>query len=309
MDWIELAVAADPEAVEAVADRLRKVGQGVALDVPFTQASPYDDPVEDPTRPVIVKTYVRDDPDVPRIWQEVERDLWHIGRLRSVEPLPMRRIAEEDWATAWKEFFPIVAVGKSFVIVPAWKRYARNPDQIAIRLDPGMAFGTGTHPTTRLCLCAIESLVHRGTKVLDVGTGSGILAIAAALRGAERVIGLDIDPLAISAARANVRLNRLGRLVRVYSAGPDAPGAWRRCAPFDRVLANITSRENSRLAASFAGLMGRESRLIASGILTRDAEAVVAAFRVAGLEVCARQEEGDWTALVARQGLEPYAGR
>src|SRR5207253_122137 len=97
--------------------------------------------------------------DAPRIWAEIEQDLWHLSQLRSIEPLPMRRIAEEDWATAWKEFFPIVPVGKSTVIVPAWKRYKRKPGEVSIRLDPGMAFGTGTHPTTKLCLTALEDLL------------------------------------------------------------------------------------------------------------------------------------------------------
>jgi ribosomal protein L11 methyltransferase len=237
----------------------------------------------------------------------------------------MRRIAEEDWATAWKEFFPIVPVGKSTVIVPAWKRYKTKAGEIAIRLDPGMAFGTGTHPTTKLCLTALEEVfqptdgldplplgggrVREGVKfpsnILDVGTGSGILAIAAALGGAERVIGLDIDPVAISAARANVRLNRLGRRVRFYSSGPDAAGTWRRYAPFDLILANITARENSRLASAYVGLMAPDARLIASGILTRDAETVAVAFAQAGLQVLERQDEGEWTALISTIAPSP----
>src|SRR5205823_4052056 len=108
---------------------------------------------------------------------------------------------EEDWANAWKSFFPVLHVGRRTVIVPAWRRHRRRGDEIAVRLDPGLAFGTGMHPTTRMCLIAVEELVEVGNRVLDVGTGSAILAIAAARLGASEVIGLDIDPVAVSTAR------------------------------------------------------------------------------------------------------------
>jgi ribosomal protein L11 methyltransferase len=220
----------------------------------------------------------------------------------------VRRIAEEDWANAWKAFFPVLHVGDRTVVVPPWRRYRRptggtGADEIIVRLDPGLAFGTGTHPTTRLCLQAVEALITSGQRVLDVGTGSGILAIAAARLGAD-VVALDVDPLAVTAARANVRRNRVARRVRVSEGSPDAlfstaegEPSTKSAASFDVILANITARVNAALAPFLAPRLAPAGRLVASGILAESAELVVAAYAQLGLEVAARAQEGDWVAL------------
>ena len=250
MDWLEIAVAADAEAVDAVAEVLRPWGRGVAIEEPFVQPRVDEDPEYDPGRRAVVKTYILDDDAAPEACRRIDEALWHLGQLRAIEPLGTRRIAEEDWANAWKPYFPVLRVGESTVVVPAWRRYRRQPNERIVRLDPGMAFGTGMHPTTRLCLMAVEQLVRPGCRVLDLGTGSGILGLAAARHGAEKVLALDLDPLAVEAARKNVRLNRLGRVMKVLEgtlSSDQKEGAT--FGEFDVILANITAA-GSRDASS-----------------------------------------------------------
>ncbi len=213
-------MSADEEAVEAVAEVLRAHGRGVAIDQPFVQPRIDEPPRPDPTRRAVVKTYVPQDAAAEEARSQIEQALWHLGQLRTIEPPEVRVIAEEDWANAWKAYFPVLHVARRTVIVPAWRRYRVRDGEVALRLDPGMAFGTGMHPTTRLCLAAVEERVRPGARVLDVGTGSGILAIAAARYGAREVIGVDVDPIAVAAARVNVKLNRLGKTVKIYAGNP-----------------------------------------------------------------------------------------
>jgi len=220
MMWLEISVSADEEAVEAVAEVLRTYGRGVAIDEPFIQPRIDEPPLPDPSRRAVVKTYLPQDAAAEEARSRIEQSLWHLGQLRAIEPPEVRVIAEEDWANAWKAYFPVLHVAAHTVIVPAWRRYRPHDGEVALRLDPGMAFGTGMHPTTRLCLSAIEELVRPGARVLDIGTGSGILAIAAARHGAREVVGVDSDPVAVAAARANVKLNRLTRIVQIYEGNP-----------------------------------------------------------------------------------------
>lgn len=298
MDWLEVAVAADDEAVEAVAEVLRAHGHGVAIEEPFIQTRLDDPPLRDPSRRPVLKTYLPDDGSAPEARRQIEESLWHLGQLCAVEPPSIRRVAEEDWANAWKAFFPVLQVTSQIVVVPAWRRYRRRPGEVTVRLEPGLAFGTGMHPTTRLCLLAAERLMRPGSRVLDVGTGSGILAIAAARLGARRVVALDIDPQAVAAARANVRRNRLGGVVEVVE-GTLGLAADEQHSGFDLVLANLTARTNTKLAPSFAAALRPSGRLVASGILEDSVDVVAEACTRVGLAVVERQAEGDWVALVA----------
>ena len=300
MDWLELSVAADDEAVEAVAEVLRSYGRGVAIEEPFLQPRVDDPPERDPSRRAVVKTYVQDDAAAPGALHRIEEALWHLGQLRTIEPLATRRIAEEDWANAWKPYFPVLRVGDSTVVVPAWRRHRRRPGEHVVRLDPGMAFGTGMHPTTRLCLAAIEQFVRPGDRVLDVGTGSGILAIAAARHGAGEVVAVDVDPLAVEAARHNIRLNRLGRVVTVYEGtvaiGPAGGPAF---GCFDLIVANITAQVIASLAPQLAASLAPGGRIAASGILEDRVDMVAGAFAASGISVLDSRMEGDWAAIIA----------
>ena len=303
--WLELAVEADLEAVETVSEILGRVASG------GTTVEPAFDLVEeglgariDPTRPAVVRGYVpaRDPGQAEAAAAEVAEALGHLQAfgLRSIGDLRTRIVLEEDWADAWKAYFPVLRVGRRLVIRPTWRRHRRAPDDVVVAMDPGMAFGTGLHPTTRLCLAALEPLADDGTlagaRVLDVGCGSGILAIAAVRLGAADAFGVDTDPIAIEATASNARRNRLGRRVsaRVGSLPSGEP-------PFDVVLANLIAGVLVPLAPALHDELRPGGTLVASGIFIDREDEVRGAFEAAGMSVEDRTAEGDWVALRARR--------
>jgi ribosomal protein L11 methyltransferase len=216
--------------------------------------------------------------------------------LRPIGDVRTSVVDEADWATAWREHFHILHLGRRLVVKPSWRKHQREGDQVVIDLDPGMAFGTGLHPTTRLCLLALESTADRGPigRVLDVGCGSGILSIAAVKLGATRALGVDIDPVAVQATLANAKHNRLGKRVRAREGTiPSGEG------PFDLVLANLIAGVLVEHATTLASEMAEGATLIASGIFRDREPEVVRAFQGAGLRVTGRWAESDWVALGA----------
>jgi ribosomal protein L11 methyltransferase len=301
--WLELSVEADLEAVESVSEILGRVAAG------GTTVEPAFDLVDeglgarvDPSRPAVVRGYVpaRDVAAAEAAVAEVSEALGHLQAfgLRPIGEMRTRIIHEEDWAAAWKTFFPVLRIGRRLVIRPTWRRHRRRPGDVVLALDPGMAFGTGLHPTTRLCLAAIEALADRagidGARVLDVGCGSGILAIAAVRLGAATAVGVDTDPIAIEATDANARRNRLARRIRARVGS--LPSGER---PFDVVLANLIAGVLVPLSPDLHDEVRPGGTVVASGIfIDREAE-VRAAFEAAGLKVTERTGEGEWVALAA----------
>jgi len=301
--WLELSVEADLEAVEAVSEILGRVASG------GTTVEPAFDLVDeglgarvDPARPAVVRGYVpaRDASAAEAAAADTAEALGHLQAfgLRTIGELRTRIVHEEDWAEAWKAYFPVLRVGRRLVIRPTWRRHRREPADVVLALDPGMAFGTGLHPTTRLCLAALEVLADlgevEGARVLDVGCGSGILAIAALKLGATDAYGVDTDPIAIESTLANARRNRLTRRIqaRVGSLPSEQP-------PFDLVLANLIAGVLVPLAAALRDELRPGGTLLASGIfIDREAE-VAAAFEAAGLSIRERSVEGEWVALTA----------
>lgn len=303
--WLELAVEADVEAVEAVSEILARVATG------GTTIEPAFDLVDeglgariDPSRPAVVRGYVpaRDAAAAEAARATVSEALGHLQAfgLRAIGDLRTRLVNEEDWASTWKAHFPVLRVGRRLVIRPTWRRHRRRPGDVVLALDPGMAFGTGLHPTTRLCLAALEPLAADGrlaeARVLDVGCGSGILAIAALRLGAATALGVDTDPIAIESTMANARRNRLVRRMaaRVGSLPSDA-------GPFDVVLANLIAGVLVPLAPGLRDALRVGGALVASGIFIDREDEVRAAFDAVGLVVVERSAEGDWVALEARR--------
>src|SRR6185436_19377794 len=204
--WLELSVAADIEAVEAVSEILGRVAPvGTSVEPAFELVEEGLGARVDATKPAIVRAYLAADDaaSVARAVAEASEALGHLQAfgLRPIGELTTRVVRDADWAEAWKEYFPVLRVGRRLVIRPTWREHEALPGDAVVALDPGMAFGTGLHPTTRLCLAAIERVADRGglegARVLDVGCGSGILAIAALRLGAVEALGLDTDPIAV----------------------------------------------------------------------------------------------------------------
>lgn len=301
--WLEVAVEADIEAVEAVSEIIGRVATG------GTTVEPAFDLVDeglgarvDPTRPATVRGYVpaRDAAAAEAAVAEVSTALDHLSAfgLRPIGPLRTTIVHEEDWADAWKAYFPVLRIGRRIVIRPTWRRHRRQPDDVVLALDPGMAFGTGLHPTTRLCLAALEVADDRGAvagaSVLDVGCGSGILAIAAIALGADQALGVDTDPIAVEATVANARRNRMARRIHAREGSLPVDGG-----PFDLVLANLIAGVLVPLAPELCEALRLGGTLLASGIFIDRESEVRGAFEAVGLRITDRSDEGDWVALTA----------
>ena len=280
--WLEISVPSHPEGVEAVSEILDRVGyNGIAVDVPI-----------EAERPHAVKAYLVYDHGAR--WK-VRRVKEAIGRLRAFGLGPLgkvevRRIVDEDWLESWKARSTPIRVGP-FIVRPSWSE--ASDDGIELVLDPGMAFGTGLHPTTRQCLEAVGELSLAGRTVLDVGTGSGILAVAAAKRGAARVVGVDTDPRAVRAAAENARRNAVRVEVGEGSAA-QVEGT------FDAVLANLVADVLVSMAADLRARLAAGGTLVCAGIVQEKEERVAAALAAAGLRVVGRDQREDWVRLEVR---------
>jgi ribosomal protein L11 methyltransferase len=301
--WVEISVEADNEAVEAVSEILGRVAPtGTSVEPGFELVDEGLGARVDATRPAIVRAYLEaTDPEVvERTIDEVTQALSHLQvfDLRPIGEVTTRLVDEADWAEEWKRHFPVLRVGRRLVIRPTWRRHRAARDEVVLALDPGMAFGTGLHPTTRLCLAGLEGLADRGAldgrRLLDVGCGSGILAIAGVRLGAASALGVDTDPIATEATIANARRNRIGDRIRTQVGSlPTGKG------PFEIVLANLIASVLVRLAGDLRAELAPGGTLLASGIFAdREAE-VRDAFEAAGLRVTERLADGDWVALEA----------
>lgn len=270
---------AHAEAVEAVSEILTRVGyNGIAIEEPLEPS---------PDAEHLVKAYLIHDAAARGRVRRVREALGHlqafglgpIGRLR------LRRVEDEDWLESWKAAFTPLRIGR-FLVRPTWS--AADPgDAIVLALDPGMAFGTGLHPTTQQCLRALSTLAVAGKRVADIGTGSAILAIAAAKRGAASVIAVDIDEASLRAATENVVRNQVDVMVGRGSAA-DVPGAC------DLVLANIVAPVLQRIAPDLARCTAPGGTLVTAGIIAAAEHETALVFAAAGFLRCGRDQDGDW---------------
>ena len=284
--WLEIAVPAHAEAVEAVSEILSRVGyNGIAVEVPLERGAGADH---------TVKAYVVEDADAFAKVSDVRDALGHLQAfgLGPIGELVARRVDDKDWLESWKAEFVPIRIG-AFLVRPTWSESIVG-EGVELVLDPGMAFGTGLHPTTQQCLEALSTLPLGGKSVLDVGTGSGILAIAAAKRGASPVVAVDTDTLAVDAARENAVRNGVAIPVAAGSAA-DVPGR------FDVVVANIVSPVLQQIASHLAARLASGGTLLVAGISVPAERATREALGSARLGVLDRTVRDDWVALALRR--------
>jgi ribosomal protein L11 methyltransferase len=300
-NWLELSVEVDSEAVEPVSELMSRhaYGQGVAVYEQYRQDPDGDNLAPDPTRPVKIVAYLPSGAETEQQVRRIEEGLWHLRHLGNVGTLEQAERPEEDWANAWKEHFHVLRIGERFVIRPTWRAYEPEPNDLVIDLDPGMAFGTGHHPTTELCLRWLESLPVSGKRVLDVGAGSGILSIASILLGAQHVDAVEIEEIAARALKENLDMNGVGERVQVLTGdfGTDA-GTGK---TYDLVIANIISSILMRLANPLANSLEPDGLLLLSGVIDRHIDELRSVFRAQNLKILEERQQGDWFALLLRR--------
>ena len=300
-EWLEIAVECDAEAVEPVSELFARWGYqgGVVIEEPFSQEADGDNLAVDPSRPVVVRAFLAAADTMDEHLAKIRHALWHLGRLRFVGELTVAPRREEDWANAWKTHYGVHRIGAKTTVRPPWQEYDAAAGEVVVVLDPGMAFGTGLHPTTRLCVELLEEHLRPGDAVLDVGTGSGVLAITAALHGASRVDAVDIEPVAVRATRENAERNGVADRIRVEagSVGTDAPFG----GAYPLVLANIIARILVDLAPDLIAAVAPAGTLILSGVIESKEPAVRRAFDGQWLTMERRAQMEDWVALVYRR--------
>ncbi len=291
MNWIELSIQTDAEGAEAAAALLNElVAGGAAIEETIL---PEPGETLDPARAFTVRAFfpATDRANLAR----AEEALWHLAQLRAMSTPRTRELAEEDWAEAWKKYYTILHLGQHLVIKPSWLDYTPKESDLVIELDPGMAFGTGLHPSTRMCMIALEKYLTGTPHVLDVGTGSGILAITAAKLGAREILALDTDFVAVETAKRNVAFNHAEHIVRIEHGTLDRK---KHCNQFDLVCINILAEVICDLAPALASALHSSGTIIASGILASKMEEVVEALNAVGIATIETMQEEDWVALI-----------
>lgn len=298
MDWLELSVSASPELVEPLVELFQRYGR---RQVVVEEAGGYnpDEGESPPTGgPVVVRTYVpRDRRSNDRV-ARIQAGVQLMGLLKPLSPLGVRTVTPYEWEEAWKAHFQPLRIGKRLVVRPTWHEYEVRKDDVVLTLDPGLAFGTGHHPTTRMCLEQLERRVEPGMRILDLGTGSGLLAQAALLLGADWALALDTEADAIRASRRNLKAAGLARRVRIARGTLPHPQA----SGLDLTVANISAKVLVELAGAIAESLKPGGTLIASGVLEERGDEVREAMTEAGFAELETQQTEDWLALCFRLG-------
>lgn len=297
MSWLEVSVSVDGEAAEAVSEVFNRFGHGGAVvELLYSTNNTYHSVGN---ALASVKTYVPLDDEEAK--KKIAEAIWHLGRLYPIPEPSWRVLAEEDWANVWKKSYRPVRIGQRLVIVPSWCEFAPEPEDVIVELDPGMAFGTGLHPTTRMCLAALEKYAKPGQRVLDMGAGSGILSIAAARLGAASVLAVEKDPLAARIAGENVALNKVQGAVTVAAGSLEQVSG-----KFGLLLINILAEVIAQLIAD--GLLSHLAPggyVVAAGIVDERESIVLEALRSCHVRIVERLQETDWVTLIGAIDSEP----
>ncbi len=299
MNWLEVSLTVDGELAESVADVLaRFVPNGVMTEQGVRFVNDEDEGTA--TGPITVRAYLEVDDQLEETRQKLEESLFYLGMIKPLPTPVYTQIADQNWMEAWKQHYKPILIGQRLLILPAWLE-SPQPERIAIKIDPGMAFGTGTHPTTQLCLELMELSTDNYplSTVIDVGCGSGILSIAALKLGAGKVLGVDIDIESVKNSRENADTNEIGEeLILGQGSVTEVLGGQFPFKSAPLVVANILGPILIRLFdAGLADLVEPNGEVILSGILDHQAESVIAAGEARGLRRGEIRQIGDWVAL------------
>jgi len=289
--WLEVSFLLPGEQAEAVAEILNRYAyQGVVIERNL----------EKPTaNQVKVFAYLLKDETLTQKKQEIEQAIFYLDKILPIPAPAYREIVDEDWMAAWKKYYQPIAIGKHLLILPAWIEERSNPSRLAIRIDPGMAFGTGTHPSTQLSLELMEKYVQPGIDIIDVGCGSGILAIAGILLGARHAIAVDISEEAVQSARDNIALNGLQTYIEVGLASvPEIVQGQFSLKQGQVVIANILLKVIEELFdVGLGALVCAHGFLLLSGILNEQVSEITEKAAEKGFHLCDRLSQDDWAAL------------
>ena len=311
LKWSEISIHTTNEAIEPISNILHEAGaSGVVIEDPFELVKIREDqfgeiyqlnPKDYPEEGVIVKAYLPINSFLGETIEEIKSAINNliiynidIGK----NDVSVSEVHEEEWATAWKKYYHPVKISKRFTVVPTWEEYTPvNSDELIIELDPGMAFGTGTHPTTVMSIQALERTVKKGDSVIDVGTGSGVLSIAAAMLGAEKVKALDLDEVAVQSAKLNLELNKVHTFVNV-SQNNLLEGI---SDEVDVVVANILAEVILRFTDDVAKTVKPGGYFIAAGIIQQKKDQVKESIETAGFDIEETLRMEDWVAFIAKR--------
>lgn len=323
MRWHEITINTTEMAIEMISNFLHELGAGgVSIeesgtlnkqrDTSFGQW--YELPLNDiPEGRAVIKGYFSELLEMDGIIEQLKQSIEELASFDIDTGNPtyeLRLVDEEDWANAWKQYFKPLRISDRLTIKPTWEEYAGGPEELIIELDPGMAFGTGTHATTSLCLKTLEKVIRPGDDVIDVGTGSGVLSIAAAKLGARHVLAVDLDPVAVSSATENIKLNGLeaqttvkqSDLLQVFRESQEGGAASLGVKlPVQVVVANILAEILLLFVQDVYDVLASGGHYIASGIIQSKESDIVQALTAHGFEIVERNYDSDWVAIVARK--------
>lgn len=306
-DWIELTIITSSQAVEAVSAILYNTDvQGIAIedskDVEFQKKNKgdwdyFDETLINIEEGAVIKAYYREDESFMKYLKYIEesvKNLEQLGFDKGKGIVTTSKVNEEDWENNWKKYYKPTRVGEKIVIKPIWEEYEENPEEIILELDPGMAFGTGTHETTRMCIESLEKHVKEEDVVFDIGTGSGILGIAAAKLNAKKVIGVDLDEVAVDSAKKNVSFNHLDNIEILH--GDLMEVVKGKC---NIIVANIIADIIILLSKDVKKFLEDGGYFISSGIIKDRKEEVVDSLKENGFKIEEIKEQGEWVCVVA----------
>lgn len=296
MKWVEFSVDTPPEFVEPLSYVFYCYGLGGVATEELAEYSPDEGENPPSTNLVTVRTYIPFDERVQKCRDQIASGIALISNVAPISELRQKVLQESDWENSWKEHFQILHIGQKVVVVPTWRKYERKIGDVVISLDPGMAFGTGHHPTTKMCLNYLEKLVTLGIDVLDVGCGSGILSIAASKLGANEVVGLEIEEMSARVAKENVHTNMCQETVRIENGTLPNPTVLP--GIFDLVLANISAKVIIEIADELVSMCRPGGKMLLSGVLLEREEEVTDRLSSFGANLISRSIDGDWTCFL-----------